>query len=185
MKKEGDPPATDASGSQGVQVGTGNVQYNVWPTKESLNPTPLSTNDPQDAKRTRAAKRAKEDYEARQVVAWAEAAGQGRSHIVVSSPDDYPIEQVETRVVVQLSTGTRIEWYGHSSGGGYYDIGGRIKYLFAGERQLSMWTPIIRFVDGQGNRYYQYKNYTECFPIEMDWKEALRELEKRIQNGSI
>lgn len=42
MKDEGDAPATiNASGGQGMQVGTGNVQYNAWASKASLDPASL------------------------------------------------------------------------------------------------------------------------------------------------
>lgn len=47
MKDEEDASATiNASGTQGVQVGTGNFQYNAWTTKTPLDPASLSALNP-------------------------------------------------------------------------------------------------------------------------------------------
>jgi hypothetical protein len=40
VKDEGEAPVIGVGGSQGVQVGTANVQYNAWPMSAPLDPKP-------------------------------------------------------------------------------------------------------------------------------------------------
>jgi hypothetical protein len=104
--------------------------------------------------------------------------------VVYADSFEYPIEQVEARVVVRLSNGRRIEWYGHCADqNGSKTISATMRYSFWGERGADNGIPIVRFIDKRGNRYHQYNKYTERFPIDTDWAQALGKLEERIRNG--
>jgi hypothetical protein len=117
----------------------------------------------------RAERIAREDYEARQVLVTVEVKehpGTGHNfnrRVTFSSPHAYPIKQVEGCLVIPSNSGgLGIIGFGHSGDEPYVDDQ-RIYYGFWAEVPVRApeASPIMRFVDWHGNRYYQYRHYTE------------------------
>jgi hypothetical protein len=137
----------------------------------------------QEAQRRELAERAaKEDYEARQVVVFTEEkAHDNFTHLVtVSAPHEYPIKQIQG-CIVQASMGMGLIGFGQPGNPPEVDDR-RIYYTFWASLNPGD-APIIRFVDWHGNRYYQYEHYTERFPQNTDWPEAIRALDRWMRTG--
>lgn len=136
-------------------------------------------------------RRAREDYEARQVVVIVtddtgtggpRAASIDRT-LMVSTPLAYPVKQVAGAWVM--------------TGNGNFSVvddfradepvvtGDRASYIrttriSSGSRDAQ---PVIRFVDWHGNLYYQYRHYTERFPQNTDFHDAAVKIDEWIRTG--
>jgi hypothetical protein len=44
-------------------------------------------------------------------------------------------------------------------------------------------SPVIRFVDIHGNRYYQFRDHTQRFPANTDWTQALTAIDEWLRTG--
>jgi hypothetical protein len=124
---------------------------------------------------------AKEDYEARQVVVFTEEKAHSQfTHLVtVSAPHEYPIKQVQGCLAHKAGGG--LTGFGHAGNPPEVDDR-RIYYTFWASVKPGD-TPVVRFVDWHGNRYYQYEHYTERFPAGTDWPDAIRALDQWIRTG--
>jgi hypothetical protein len=140
--------------------------------------------------RERAERTAREDYEARQVLVTVEIKEHpGRGHnfnrrVTLSTPHAYPIKQVEGCMVLPSNSGLGTIGFGHAGDEPYVDEQ-RIYYSFwaeVPEREPAA-APIMRFVDWHGNRYYQYRHYTERFEQNTDWLEAAQKIDEWIRTG--
>jgi hypothetical protein len=143
-------------------------------------------------RRDAAERRAREDYEARQVLvtvtdeaaaAGALAASIDRS-VRVSTPHAYPIKWVDGTWVRIDNGNIGTAGYGFSLVNTTIDEN-RIHYTFrarisAGAREVQ---PIIRFVDWHGNQYYQYRHHTERFGQNTDFTEAAVKIDEWIRTG--
>lgn len=140
--------------------------------------------------RDAAERRAREDYEARQVLVTVEAQehpGTGHNfnrRVTLSTPRAYPIKQVEGCLAIPSDSGPGIFEFGHAGDESYVD-GQRVYYAFWAEvpYRAPGAAPIMRFVDWHGNRYYQYRHYTERFGQNTDWADAARKLDEWIRTG--
>jgi hypothetical protein len=138
----------------------------------------------QEALRRELAERtAKEDYQARQVVVFTEEKSHNSfTHLVtVSAPHEYPIKQVQGCIVHQAGGGRTLTGFGHPGNPPEVDDR-RIYHTFWASLGPGD-APVIRFLDWHGNRYYQYEHYTERFPGNTDWPEAIRALDHWIRTG--
>jgi hypothetical protein len=133
---------------------------------------------------------AREDYEARQVLVMVEEKehpGNGHSfnrRVTLSSPHAYPIKQVEGCMVVPSNSGLGTIGFGHHGDEPCLDEQ-RVYYGFWAEvpERAPRSSPIMRWVDWHGNRYYQYKHYTKLFSQNTDWLDAAKELDLWIRTG--
>ena len=144
----------------------------------------------QSERREQAERTAREDYEARQVLVQVEEKeypGHGHDfnrRVTVSTPHAYPIKWVEGSLAYQTNSGLGILPFGHAGDAPYIDEQ-RIYYGFwaAVPQTAPKATPIIRFVDWHGNRYYQYRHYTKRFPQNTAWEKAAQVLDEWIRTG--
>jgi hypothetical protein len=144
----------------------------------------------QQEKRERNERVAREDYEARQVLVKVEEKehpGGGHDYnrrITLSAPHTYPIKWVEGSLVVQTNSGLSILPFGHAGDEPYIDEQ-RIHYAFWAAVPVTAprATPIMRFVDRHGTRYYQYKHYTQRFGQNISWEQAAPALDLWIRTG--
>jgi hypothetical protein len=139
-------------------------------------------------RREQAERTTRQDYEARQVLVTVEDKDHpGTGHtfnrqVTLSTPHTYPIKQVEGCMV--LPSDRTIIGFGHGGDQPHIDEQ-RIYYTFwaeAPERARDA-TPIMRWVDWHGNRYYQYRHYTERFGQNTDWAEAFQKIDTWIRTG--
>jgi hypothetical protein len=102
----------------------------------------------------------------------------------VSTPHAYPIKWVEGALVVPMNSGLSIIPFGHAGDEPYIDEQ-RIYYAFwaAVPATAPKATPIIRFIDWHGNRYYQYKHFTQRFSQNTSWEQAAPALDEWIRTG--
>jgi hypothetical protein len=144
----------------------------------------------QTVDRERVERTAREDYEARQVLVRVEAENHpGTGHnfnrrVTLSTPHAYPIKQVEGCMVLLSNSGLGTIGFGHVGDEPYIDEQ-RVHYAFwaeAPERAPGA-APIMRFADWHGNRYYQYRGYTERFGQNTDWLDAAQKLDEWIRTG--
>ena len=138
-----------------------------------------------------AEQRAREKTDARQVeVSLDRSSGQQNvepsfTHMLtVSSPNTYPIKQVEAQIAWHTNGGFGM------TGLGYGDDcpsarNGRIYYTCRASisPQIRNPEPIIRFVDQHGNRYYQFRLHTQRFPGNTDWTDAIRAIDLWLRTG--
>lgn len=142
--------------------------------------------------REEAERRAREDYEARQVIVTvADKTVVPPSHaanldftITVSTPHAYPIKQVDGRWVLTDSGNFGSVDFGFGISKPTVDEN-RAYYTFRARLSPTVRDPepIIRFVDWHGNLYYQYRHYTERFPQNTDFLEAAVKIDKWIRTG--
>jgi hypothetical protein len=144
----------------------------------------------QAEQREHAERIAREDYEARQVLVMVEEKehpGLGHNfnrRVTLSAPHAYPIKQVEGCMVVPSNSGLGTIGFGHHGDEPYIDEN-RIYYSFWAEvpDKAPRSTPIMRWADWHGNRYYQYRHYTKRFGQNTEPLEAARELDLWIRTG--
>jgi hypothetical protein len=143
-------------------------------------------------RREQAGQAAREDYEARQVlvtVAHQEHRGNGHTltrRITLSAPHTYPIRQVEGCMIIPGNDGLRAIEFDDARDKLY--IGKqRIDYSFWVEapRRAPGASPIMRWIDGHGNRYYQYRHYTQRFPQNTTLLEAAQKIDQWIRTGVV
>jgi hypothetical protein len=133
--------------------------------------------------------RARDDFEARQVLVSVEMKERSDSghnftrRVILSAPHSYPIKQVEGRFVVP-SAGWSVIEFGHIGDEPKIDED-RVFYSFWAEVPAGAFgaTPIMRFLDWHGHRYYQYRHYTERFADNVDWLEAVWRFRHWIGEG--
>jgi hypothetical protein len=141
------------------------------------------------AERERTERRARQDYEARQVIVSVAAPDHqptdprapSTHYLTVSTPVAYPIKQVDVQLVVTANGAPSIVSYSKLSTGIHVD-NERVRYDFAVLMPMEA-DPIVRFTDWHGNRYYQFRHYTERFGPDTDWHEAARALDELIRTG--
>ncbi len=177
------PDRTQASRSPDV------MRHAALSVTHSGRPDPADS----DAQIRAAERRAREDSEARQVVASIEKAdsttsahGPNVTHLItVSCPSTYPIKQVEGQVVWQGNSGG-FSMTGFGYGGDTPRAGnGRIWYPFRASISPQVRNPevVIRFVDQHGNRFYQFRLHTQRFPGRTDWIDAMKVIDLWLRTG--
>jgi hypothetical protein len=141
--------------------------------------------------RETAERRAREDYQARQVVVTVglvvvpvgqEAASTHR--ITVSTPHAYPIKWLDGRWVLTRSGNLSIVGFGFGADKPTVDEN-RTAYSFRANIPSTDpdAEPIIRFVDWHDNQYYQYRHYTERFGQNTDFTQAAIKIDEWIRTG--
>ena len=141
-------------------------------------------------RREQAERTPREDYEARQVlvtVEHKEHPGLGHDfnrRITLSAPHACPVKQVEGCMVISDSGTFTIIGFGHVGDEPSVDEQ-RVYYSFWAEApaRAPAAAPIMRWVDWHGNRYYQYRHYTQRFRQNTDWMEAVQQIDTWIRTG--
>jgi hypothetical protein len=142
-------------------------------------------------RRELAERRAREDYEARQVVVKIEAAPQGRypeltHRITVTAPRAYPVKQVDAYLAGwstgQMSENMSVRPTGFRPDDPYADED-RFYFHFWSHSPAELEKPIVRWVDWRGNLYYQYRDYTDRFSPNTEWIEAATKIDEWIRIG--
>jgi hypothetical protein len=142
-------------------------------------------------RREEAERREREDRDARRVTVIEEGVNQvNRSgpnrRIIVSCPNISPIKQVRGAAVgIRPDGGFNItEFGGHAPP----DVDAeRTRYRFLidipdGPREVAY--PIMRWVDGRGNLYYQFRQHTMRFSQSTDFGDAASTIDKWIRTGA-
>lgn len=138
-------------------------------------------------RREAAERRAREDYEARQVLVTIEAKehptlAEFTHYITVSTPHAYPIKQVDGQLAGWRTSQMGATGFGHAGDEPWVDEN-RVHFGFWSHSPDRGEYPIIRFVDWHGNRYYQYRHYTDRFGQNTDYLDAAQQLDSWIRTG--
>jgi hypothetical protein len=145
--------------------------------------------EPHDAstetQRREAAQRAEQDTEARQVLVTIEAKpGEHFTHLItISTPITYPVKQVEAQIAWQANSGLGMTSPGFSGDPPHADSQRRYYTFRASVNPQIHPEPAIRFVDLHGNRYYQFRDYTQRFPANTEWSRALTAIDEWLRAG--
>jgi len=192
------PPAEARTASQNRQAGSaagplGGKDPTRYSDAEDLASGPAASaeaaTEPQDASEQmwsrEAAQRAAQDTEARQVIVTMEAKpGERFTHLItVSTPIAYPVKQLEAEIAWQANSGLGMTSTGFSGDPPRADSQRR-RYTFRASVNPEIRPePAIRFVDLQGNRYYQFRDHTQRFPANTEWQQALTAIEEWLRTG--
>lgn len=137
--------------------------------------------------REAAERRVREDYEARQVLVTIERKTHPRiaeftHYITVSAPHSYPIKQVEGRLAGWRASNFGERGFGHAGDEPWIDEQRAYFGFWSNAPQRDEY-PIMRWVDWHGNRYYQYKHYTDRFGQNDDFLFAAQKLDEWTRLG--
>jgi len=132
-------------------------------------------------------RRAREDYEARQVLVTVEERvnrdnNEFTHYVTVSTPHAYPIKQVDAALAGWVRSNFGSRPLGHSGDEPRVDKH-RIYYGFWTHTPQPGEYPIVRWVDWHGNRYYQYRHYTERSGQNTDFLQAAQTIDVWIRTG--
>jgi hypothetical protein len=133
-------------------------------------------------RRADAEQTAREDRDARQVIVRTERKDLGSTHLItVSTPHTYPIKQLQGQIARQTNNGMSLTGFSH--GGNPPEVDHQRTYYSFRVDLHDRESPIIRFVDWRGNLYYQYNHYTERFPQNTDFPQAITTLDLWHRTG--
>jgi hypothetical protein len=138
--------------------------------------------------RDEAEKRAREDYEARQVLVSVDERGhqtlpEFTRYITVSAPHVYPIKQVAVALAGwQSGANFGSRPIGHAGDEPRTDEH-RIYYGFWSHTPQRNEYAVVRWVDWHGNRYYQYRNHTERFGQNIEFEQAASKIDEWSRTG--
>lgn len=137
----------------------------------------------------------REDTDARQVVVTTEkgltsefedySSATPSTHLItVSTPNTYPIKQVDGLITWQTNGGLGMTGFGYAGDPPRADDR-RTYYTFRASitPHLHHPEPIIRFADLHGNRYYQFRHHTQRFPQNTDWPAAAAAIDQWLRTG--
>jgi hypothetical protein len=102
--------------------------------------------------------------------------------IKVSTPHAYPIKQVACALAGWRGTGMGTRPIGHGGEGPWADEE-RVHCHFWSHAADDREYPVVGWVDWHGNRYYQYRLYTERFSQSADFLDAALKIDEWIRRG--
>lgn len=192
------PPASEGPASQTRQAGTAagppggkDRTYDGDARDLASGPTADAepASEPHDAaaetRQREAVQRARKDTDARQVLVTIEVKpGEHFTHLItVSTPITYPVKQVQAEIAWQTNGGLGITSPGFSGDPPRADSQRRYYTFRASVNPQIRPEPAIRFVDLDGNRYYQFRDHTQRFPASTDWPQALTAIDEWLRTG--
>jgi hypothetical protein len=134
-------------------------------------------------------RRDREDRDAREVVVRTEGINQVNSSgpnlkVILSAPNVSPVKQVQG-ALVRFHAGTLVNTTPLPSLPVQQIGDERTSYTFTANTTGSGHNyPLMRFVDWNGNLYYQFRHYTMRFDPGTEWADALHAIEKWSRDGA-